>query len=202
MQNSKKLTAMLTPCGVYVYNVLAMGLSLASDVFESTIRDIIKDLNRVINIADDLLVCGTDDDKLDRNLLALLEKCCEVGLTLNPNKLKFKCKSIPFFGNVVTDEGLVSQSDPVPTYLKDLQSFLGAVNFLNKFILQLSKLCLPLQGLCKKDIDFKWSDTHQTAFQAIKDAVCHDVLLSYYDKNGLILIKVDASGQGLGTTLL
>ena len=41
----KKLTAMLTPCGVYVYNVLAMGLSLTSDIFQSTIRDIIRDLN-------------------------------------------------------------------------------------------------------------------------------------------------------------
>ena len=120
---------MLTPCAVYVYNVLAMGLSLASDVLESTIRDIIKDLNGVVNIADDLLVYGTDDDEHDRNLLALLEKYREVGLTLNPNKLKFKCKSVPFFGNVVTDKGI--QSDPskvqaikkwlVPTCLRDLQ---------------------------------------------------------------------------------
>ena len=145
-----------------------MGLSLASDVIESTIGNIIKDLNRVINIADDLLVYGTDDDEHDSNLLAILEKCHEVGLTLNLNKLKFKCKSVPFFWNVVTDKGM--QPDPsnihaiknwsVLTCLKDLQSFLGAVNFLNKFIPQLSKLYLPLQGLCKKDIDFKWSDTH------------------------------------------
>ena len=143
---------MLTPCGVYVYNVLAMGLSLASDVFESTIRDIIKDLNGVINIADDLLVYGTDDDEHDRNLLALLEKCHEVGLTLNLNKLKFKCKTVPFFGNVVTNEGIKPDPSkvqaiknwPVPTCLKELQSFLGVVNFLNKFIPQLSKLCLPL----------------------------------------------------------
>ena len=81
---------MLTPCSVCVYNMLAMGLSLASDIFKSTIRDIIKDLNRVINIADNVIVFGTDDDKHNRNLLTLLEKCHEIGLTLNPNKLKFK----------------------------------------------------------------------------------------------------------------
>ena len=209
-EDSKKLTAMLTPCGVYVYNVLAMGFSLASDVFESTIRDIIKDLNGIVNIADDLLVYGTDDDDHDRNLLALLEKCHAVGLTLNPNKLKFKCKTVPFFGNIVTDEGIKPDPSkvqaiknwPVPTCLKELQSFLGVVNFLNKFIPQLSKLRLPLQGLCKKDIDFKWSDTHQKAFQAIKDAVCDDALLSYYDKNRPTFIEVDTSGQGLGAALL
>ena len=134
----------------------------------------------------------------------------EIRLKLNPNKLKFKCKSIPFFKNVITDEVIKPNPSkvqaiknwPVPTCLKDLQSFLGAVNFLNKFISQLSKLCLPLQALCKKDIDFTWSDTHQKAFQAIKDAVCHDALLSYYDKNRPTFIEVDASGQGLRATLL
>ena len=109
-KGSKKLTAMLTPYGIYVCNVLVMGLSLASDVFESTIRDIIKDLNGVINIAHNLPVYGTDDDEHDRNLLTLLEKCCEVGQTLNPNKLKFKCKNVPLFGNIVTDK--IIKPDP------------------------------------------------------------------------------------------
>ena len=209
-EDSKKLTAMLTPCGVYVHNVLAMGLSLSSDVFESTIRDIIKDLHGVVNIADDILVFGKDAAEHDRNLLALLDKCREVNLTLNPKKLKFKCQSVPFFGNVVTNKGIRPDPSkvqaikdwPVPNCLKDLQSFLGAVNFLSKFIPKLSKLRLPLQGLCKKDVDFMWSETHQEAFNTIKDAICEDALLSYYDKDKPIFIEVDASRQGLGAVLL
>ena len=190
-EDSKKLTAMLTPCGVYVHNVLAMGLSLSSDVFESTIRDIIKDLHGVVNIADDILVFGKDAGEHDRNLLALLDKCREVNLTLNPKKLKFKSQSVPFFGNIVTNKGIRPDPSkvqaikdwPVPNCLKDLQSFLGAVNFLSKFIPKLSKLRLPLQGLCKKDVDFVWSETHQEAFNTIKDAICEEPLLSYYDKD-------------------
>ena len=58
---------MLTPEGIYVHNVLAMGLSLASDVFEQIIRDIIKDLKGVINIADDLLVYGKTKGIKTRN---------------------------------------------------------------------------------------------------------------------------------------
>ena len=46
-------------------------------------------------------------------------------------------------------------------------------------------------------MDFTWSDTHQKVFQAIKDVVCNDILLSYYDKNRPTFIEVDASGQGL-----
>ena len=43
-----------------MHNVLAMGLSLSSDVFEMIMRDILKGLPGVINIADDLLIFGRD----------------------------------------------------------------------------------------------------------------------------------------------
>ena len=183
---------------------------MSSDVFESTIRDIIKDLHGVVNIADDILVFGKDAGEHDRNLLALLDKCHEVNLTLNRKKLKSKCQSVPFFGNIMTNKGIRPDPSkvqaikdwPVPNCLKDLQSFLGAVNFLSKFIPKLSKLRLPLQGLCKKDVDFMWSETHREAFNTIKDAICEEALLSYYDKDKPIFIEVNASGQGLGAVLL
>ena len=38
---SKALTAMLTPFGIYVYNVLTMGLSNATDLFETCIQEIL-----------------------------------------------------------------------------------------------------------------------------------------------------------------
>ena len=41
-QESKMLTAMLTLFGTYIYNVLAMGLSNATDLFETCIREILK----------------------------------------------------------------------------------------------------------------------------------------------------------------
>ena len=60
--DSQLLTAMLTPYGIYIYNVLAMGLTDVTDIFETVIRDLLrdllKDLNGVLNIADDVLVFG------------------------------------------------------------------------------------------------------------------------------------------------
>ena len=53
---SQLLTAMLTPYGIYIYNILAMGLADATDIFETVICDLLKDLNGVLNIADDILV--------------------------------------------------------------------------------------------------------------------------------------------------
>ena len=209
-EESKKLTAMLTPEGVYVHNVLAMGLSLASDVFEMIIKDMIKGLPGVINIADDHLIFGSTIEEHDKNLLAVLDRCKEIGLTLNPREFKFKCKMVPFFGNVVSDQGMLPDPKkvqsiknwPSPKSPKELQSFLGAVNYLSKFIPELSSLRSPLQSLVKKDSEYLWTGTHEQAFQRIKSAVCESTLLSYYDKTKPIFIEVDASGQGLGAVLL
>ena len=55
---SKLLTAMLTPYGIYIYNVLAMGLTDATDIFEICIHQLLQDLQGVLNIADDILVFG------------------------------------------------------------------------------------------------------------------------------------------------
>ena len=56
---SKILTAMLTPFGIFVYNILAMGLSNATDVFEMCIHEVLQGLNGCSNIADDILVYGS-----------------------------------------------------------------------------------------------------------------------------------------------
>ena len=53
---------MLTPFGIYVY-VLAMGLSNATDLFETCIREVLHGLSGCTNIADDVLVYGTTCDE-------------------------------------------------------------------------------------------------------------------------------------------
>ena len=117
---------------------------------------------------------------------------------------------MPFFGNILTDQGIkpdpkkveAIKQRPVPQNVKDLQSFLGAVNFLGKFIQGLSSLRVSLQGLIKKDSEYIWTAAHQSAFERIKDAICEETLLAYYDKDKPVFIEVDASGQGLGAVLM
>ena len=84
---SKLLTAMLTPAGIYIYNVLAMGLSNATDIFESCIHQILEGLNGTINTADDVLVYGCDYNSFKSNVTGFLDRCVEKDLHLNPDKI-------------------------------------------------------------------------------------------------------------------
>ena len=63
-KKSKLLTAMLTSYGTYIYNVLAMGLADATDLFEICIHQLLQDLEGILNIVDDIIVFGRTEQSL------------------------------------------------------------------------------------------------------------------------------------------
>ena len=207
---SKLLTAMLTPVGIYLYNVLAMGLSNATDIFESCMCQILQGLNGVINITDDVLVYGTDYESFKSNVIGFLDRCVEKDLHLNPDKVCINIPNVPFFGQVLTPQGLkpdphkvdVIQNWPTPTNTTELQSFLGSVNYLCKFIPYLSDLCQPLQELLKSSNEFVWTHVHDAAFSQVKEAICKDITLRFFDADLPLYIEVDASKKGIGAVML
>ena len=135
---SRLLTVMLTPEGVYVFNVLAMGLCNAGDLFESALHNLLSGLPGVTNIAD-ILVYGSTQEEHDANVISFLQHCLEIDLHLNPDKVKINCKSVPFFGMILTVSGIKPDPKkveaihnwPTPTNVSELLSFLGSVNYLS-----------------------------------------------------------------------
>ena len=85
---------------------------------------------------------------------------------------------------------------------KELQSFLGTVNYLFQFLAFLSDLHAPLQELLKKDTEFIWTLVHQHAFDQIKLHVCYDVKLQFYDANKPLYIKVNTSKKSIVAVML
>ena len=150
---------MLTPEGVYVFNILAMGHSNAGDLFESSLRDLLSGLPGVKNIADNILVFGSTQEEHDTNVIRFLERCLEIDLHLNPDKVKINFGSVPFFGMVLTASGIKPDPKkvetikkwPIPRNVTELQSFLCSVNYLSCFIPGLSQSCKQLQALVKKN---------------------------------------------------
>ena len=52
-----------------------------------------------------------------------------------------------------------------------MQSFLGKINFMRRFISDFAKILKPLQEMIKKDANFKWSKERKEAFDKIKEAI-------------------------------
>ena len=101
-----------------------------------------------------------------------------------------------------TEKVELIQQWPTPTNHKELQSFLGTVNYLLRFLAFLSDLCAPPQSLLKKDTEFIWTSVHQRAFDQIKLHDSNDVKLQFYDARKTLYIEVDTSKKDIGAVML
>ena len=170
------LTAMLTPEGICVCNILAMGLSNAGDLFESALQDLLSGLPGIKNIVDDILVFGSMQEEHDANVFRFLDRCLKIDLHHNPDKVRINCSSVPFFGMVLTASGIkldprnmeTIKKWPIPQNVTELQSFLGSVNYLSHFIPGLSQSHKLLQALIKKNSEYVWTTEHDKAFQNLR----------------------------------
>ena len=133
-------------------------------------------------------------------------------IVFNGKKCSIKQESITFFGGVFLAEGYspdpekiqgISEMTP-PQMKQELQSFLGAVNYLQTFIPHLSSNTEPLCALLKEENCFPWDENTNTCFQKIKSQLQKALLrpLRYYDQSKPVTLQCDASLKGIGACII
>ena len=88
-----------------------------------------------------------------------------------------------------------------PTNLKQLRSYLGAVNQFNKFIPNLATICFPFRTLLKKDTIWEWKNEQEKAFEQVNNEIKKVTELNHFKRDCLLRIICDASKSGLGAVL-
>ena len=88
-----------------------------------------------------------------------------------------------------------------PKYLKDVEQFLGFVNYHRTFIKDLSRIAAPLAELTRKK-PWKWGEEQQTAFEKLKSALQTTPVLAIPDKTGTFVLDTDASDKAIGAELI
>ena len=90
-----------------------------------------------------------------------------------------------------------------PRTVKQLQSFLGLVNYYRDMWKRRSHVLAPLTKLTKLNRKKKlpWGDEQQKAFELIKQIISQEVILFYPDFNKGFDIHVDASDMQLGAVI-
>jgi len=86
------------------------------------------------------------------------------------------------------------------TRIKDVESFLGFVNFYRHFIQNFSHTAKPLNKLKGKK-DWKWKDEHQKAFDKLKKKITSQPVLSLPRREEKFRVETGASGHAIGGVL-
>ena len=208
---SADLLTFNTPFGRYRFNRLPFGVWSASEIFgKSIFENIIQGLEGVANIQDDIIVWGSTPAEHDEHPQHVLEKCREANLKLNKEKCEFRLNELKFVGHIFSADGVRADPDkveaisgmPSPRDKSDLRRFLGMINYLGKFMPNLSEKTALLRSLLEKDVLWSWSDKHEECFCMLKKLVTESPILKYYDPNKEMKLSVDASKYGLGAVLL
>ena len=160
---------------------MPFGATVARDVFQHKLDQCFGMIKQVIVIADDIMIVGKQQNHRDHDvaLTTLLETGRKCNVRLNFDKLPYKKMEVDFFGETYTTSGYKpAQSKvsaitgmPAPTCKKQVQSFIGMVNYLSKFSVRLSELAEPIRELSKDKVLFNWGPEHQEAFKQMKTEI-------------------------------
>ena len=91
---------------------------------------------------------------------------------------------------------------PEPSCKKQVQSFIGMVNYPSKFSAGLSELAEPIRELSKDKVLFNWVPEHRETFNSIKKEITSPLMLAYYNPKKEMILQTNASIKGLGACLL
>ena len=84
---------------------------------------------------------------------------------------------------------------------KGCRSFVGMVNFLSIFCLELQKLLKPIYDLTRKGRPFIWGEEQQESFEEIKKRLVHAPVLHIPNRQGRFHLYSDTNKFAVGSAL-
>lgn len=207
--DSKKYLTVNTHRGLFTYNRLPFGVASAPAIFQRTMESLLCGIPLVAVYLDDILVSGVDKADHLKNLDTVLTKLKEAGLRLRRDKCTFLQDEVEYLGYRVDAQGLhpvkkkvkAIQDAPAPTNVTELKSFLGLLNYYNKFLPNLATLLAPLHELLRHDVSWKWNKEQEAAFKKAKDLLNTSDVLVHYSADRELVLSCDASPYGVGAVL-
>eukprot|EP00253_Pinus_taeda_P031798 PITA_31798 len=108
---------------------------------------------------DDLTPFSKSDQEHLKHLRQIFMTCRKYDISLNPKKSLFALEEGKLLGHIISKDGIRIDPEriqailqiPYPRNIKELQAFLGKINFLRRFIPNLAELIRLLRNMLKKD---------------------------------------------------
>ena len=183
-------TAIITPFGLFEFVSMPFGLKNAAQTFQRMMDRLFGGQPWAFVYLDDILVASSDLAEHLVHLEAVFGILAANGLVINPDKCCFAQPAVEFLGHAVCAEGILPlpahvqavAAFPQPADIKDLQRFLGMVNFFQRFLPGIAKTLRPLtDALAGGHKSLEWTELLEAAFLKAKQALAAATSLSHPD---------------------
>ena len=156
-----------------------------------------------------MIVSGKTDEEHLENLDSVLKRLQDAGLKANREKCEFFRDRVQFCGHEIDKEGLHKTQEkieavisaPRPENVSQLRSFLGLVNYYNRFLPNASTVLHPLHQLLEQNSEWQWTEQCEQAFTEAKRMITSEQVLTHYDPVLPVRLACDASPTGIGAAL-
>ena len=209
-EKDKEKTAFACHKGLFEFNVMPFGLSNAPAVFQELMSVVLQGCNDFATAyLDDIMVFSSTLEEHLEHLSIIFGKLRQHNLKLKLKKCSFLQLETNYLGFVISEEGIkpdekkveAIKSLPVPTCVREVRSFIGMCSYYRRFIPNFSQIAEPIIALTRKYAHLKWSDTHQRAFEYLKDSLTAVPILVYPDSNKPYVLYTDSSDTCIGACL-
>jgi hypothetical protein len=104
------------------------------------------------------------DDEHLQHIEQIFRKCRRYGISLNPRKSHFSMLEGKILGHIILAGGIkiypkrvdAIKKTKIPRNKKSIQSFIGRINFLRRFVPKIVEIIRPVTNMSKKDDVIKW----------------------------------------------
>lgn len=157
----KQKTSFTTHWGTYCYKVMPFGLKNAGATYQRAMTALFHDMiHKEMEVyVDDMIAKSKEEEDHLVNLRKVFDRLRKYSLRLNSNKCVFGATSGKLLGFIVGKRGI--EVDPVkvkailemppPSTEKEVRGFLGRLQYISRFIAQMTPICEPIFKLLKKD---------------------------------------------------
>jgi transposase InsO family protein len=204
-------TSFTTPLGSFRFRKMAFGLCNGPSTFQRLMDVALKELRgtELWVFLDDLIVFSDTIEEHAIRLEHVFQRFEKAKLLLQPAKCVFAKSEVKYLGYVVSSEGISASPDkikavrdyPRPENVKDVRSFVGLASFYRRLIPKFADLAKPLTELTRKETEFVWGETQETAFNSLKEKLCSSEVLAFPDFKSDFTLTTDGSGVGIAAIL-
>ncbi|KAJ3475069.1 hypothetical protein NLI96_g12079 [Meripilus lineatus] len=157
---------------------------------------------------DDIFVFSDSIEEHEEHLKLVFSILWRAELYLKKEKCDLYSDRMDCLGHIIDDQGLHADGDKmhhirewrVPRNTKDVQRFLGLVQYIAHFMPDVSAFTGPLHNIEQNGHLFEWRPIHQKCFDSIKALACKTPILRPIDPkiDETIWVICDASNSGVG----